>query len=235
MNWKYLGVKYCIEFVVIFLGIFLSFYIEKQNALGYKEELKDQSLNRLIKNIEVDINDNIINLEKNSKSIEYFKILLDRGDELFKNDKDSLGYYLTAMARSSTIFIDNQEEYITLRNSGLIELIEDDSLVMNLQFKYAIHAYFKKYEKTIRDSEIAIEEIVNRKTSHIPIGELIFLEKYYHGKYGTFSFNEPLSDYDLSVISNKTNKCYLYVSQIGLALTRDSLLINSIKQEIEKI
>ena len=53
MNWKYLGVKYCIEFVVIFLGIFLSFYIEKQNALGYKEELKDQSLNRLIKNIEV--------------------------------------------------------------------------------------------------------------------------------------------------------------------------------------
>ena len=66
MNWKNLGVKYCIEFVVIFLGILLSFFIQKQNALGYKEELKDQSLNRLIKNIEVDIKDNVLNLHKNS-------------------------------------------------------------------------------------------------------------------------------------------------------------------------
>jgi len=233
MKWKYLGVKYCIEFVVIFLGIFFSFFIEKQNALGYKEQLKDQSLNRLIKNIEVDIKDNIINLHKNSISIEYNKILIERGDELFENDKDSLGYYLTSMARTSTIFIDNQEEYITLRNSGLMALIEDNTLVKNLQHKYAIHAYFKKYEETIRDAEKAIEEIVNRKTSPIPLDELVFLEKYSHGQYGTYSSNEPLSDYELSVIANKTNRCYHYVTQISLALTRDSILVNSIKKEIE--
>ena len=233
MNWKNLGVKYCIEFVVIFLGILLSFFIQKQNALSYQEHLKDQSLNRLIENIEVDIKDNVINLHKNSMTIAYNNILLERGNELFENNKDSLGYYLTSMARTSTIFIDNQEEYITLRNSGLMALIEDNTLVKNLQHKYAIHAYFKKYEETIRDAEKAIEEIVNRKTSPIPLDELVFLEKYSHGQYGTYTSNEPLSDYELSVIANKTNRCYHYVTQISLALTRDSILVNSIKKEIE--
>ena len=88
MNWKNLGVKYFIEFVVIFLGILLSFFIQKQNALSYKEDLKDQSLNRLIKNIEIDITDNVLNLHKNSMTIAYNKILLERGNELFKNNKE---------------------------------------------------------------------------------------------------------------------------------------------------
>ena len=36
---KYL-VKYLLEFIVIITGISISFYIEKQNAIQYKEELK---------------------------------------------------------------------------------------------------------------------------------------------------------------------------------------------------
>jgi hypothetical protein len=233
MNWKYLLIKYSIEFVVIFLGIFLSFYIEKQNALEYKQDLKDQSLRRLIKNIQVDLEDNNINLHKNTLSIEYLKVLQERGEELFETDKDSLGYYLTSMAHTSTIFIDNQEEYITLRNSGLIELIEDDSLVKDIQYKYAIHAYFKKYEETIRNAEIAIEDIVNRKTSNNPVGKLIFLEKYIHGEYGAYNYNEPLSNHDLNVIANKTNRCYHYVNHISEAMQRDTLLIESIRNEID--
>ena len=49
--------KYALEFIVIVLGISLSFYVEKLNAKNYKENLKNQSLKRILKNIEVDTGD----------------------------------------------------------------------------------------------------------------------------------------------------------------------------------
>lgn len=43
---KYL-VRYILEFIVIVTGISISFYVEKQNAINYKEELKVESLKKL--------------------------------------------------------------------------------------------------------------------------------------------------------------------------------------------
>ena len=43
MKKKELFIKYGIEFLVIFFGITISFYWEKQNAKAYKEELKNAS------------------------------------------------------------------------------------------------------------------------------------------------------------------------------------------------
>ena len=65
---------------------------------------------------DVGIIDHKINLSKVQFTIDYHHILRDRGLELFNTNKDSLGYYLTAISRTSTIFYANQEEYITLRN-----------------------------------------------------------------------------------------------------------------------
>lgn len=54
--------------------------------------------------------------------------------------------------QAETIFIDNQEEYRTLQNSGLIELIRSDSLVQALQSKYAQHdALIKGLESFINE------------------------------------------------------------------------------------
>ena len=47
--------KYLIEFLVVVSGIIISLNIEKNKALDYKNDLKDQSLRRLINNIEQDI------------------------------------------------------------------------------------------------------------------------------------------------------------------------------------
>ena len=44
-------IKYFLEFVVIVVGISLSFYVEKQNAINYKEELKVESLKKLKENL----------------------------------------------------------------------------------------------------------------------------------------------------------------------------------------
>ena len=62
-------IKYVLEFLVIVIGISLSFYFEKQNAISYKEELKNQSLKRILKNIEVDIEDYNFNIEAHELSI----------------------------------------------------------------------------------------------------------------------------------------------------------------------
>ena len=40
--------KYIIEFLVVVTGIIISINIEKNRALDYKNELKDQSLRRLV-------------------------------------------------------------------------------------------------------------------------------------------------------------------------------------------
>ena len=59
---KKLLVKYLIEFLVIFFGITISFYWEKQNALSYKEELKNASLTKIKQNILYEKNDFELNL-----------------------------------------------------------------------------------------------------------------------------------------------------------------------------
>ena len=47
---KYI-IKYLLEFIVIVTGISISFYVEKQNAIKYKEELKVESLKKLKNNL----------------------------------------------------------------------------------------------------------------------------------------------------------------------------------------
>ena len=47
---KYL-IRYLLEFLVIVLGISISFYVEKKNAVAYKEELKIESLKKMKENL----------------------------------------------------------------------------------------------------------------------------------------------------------------------------------------
>ena len=58
---KNLVLKYSVEFIVIVFGISISFYVENYTENKKKEDLKNQSLNRIFQNIEFDIDDNIFN------------------------------------------------------------------------------------------------------------------------------------------------------------------------------
>jgi hypothetical protein len=51
------ALHYVVEFLVILLGISVSVFIEKDNARVYKEEIKDQSLTRILQNIAQDSTD----------------------------------------------------------------------------------------------------------------------------------------------------------------------------------
>ena len=158
--------KYIIEFLVVVSGIIISINIEKNRALDYKNELKDQSLRRLAVNIQQDISDSKINRDIYLKGLSACSRVLNSSEYLFKNDKDSLGYYLNAIYISGTIFIDNQEEYLTLRNSGFLELIESDSLVSAIQNKYSYHEFYKKVESFIRNINDQLTKIIDKKVSY---------------------------------------------------------------------
>ena len=135
---KYL-LKYSLEFLVIVMGISISFFIEKRNAKDYQEELKNQSLKRIIKNIEVDIIDLKYNIKVNTIATNATNWLVKNNTNYSNISKDSIGIYLNNAILLNTVFVDNQEEYRALQNSGLIELIENEKAVTALQNKYIYH------------------------------------------------------------------------------------------------
>ena len=145
---KYL-LKYSLEFLVIVMGISISFFIEKRNAKDYQEELKNQSLKRIIKNIEVDIIDLKYNIKVNTIASNATNWLVKNNTNYSNISKDSIGIYLNNAILLNTVFVDNQEEYRALQNSGLIELIENEKAVTALQNKYIYHGFYKKIEDVI--------------------------------------------------------------------------------------
>ena len=140
---KYL-VRYSLEFIVIVTGISISFYVEKQNAINYKEELKIESLKKLKENLIKELDGFHYDYDVHSRARNYSDIIYNKGYNLYRNDKDSLGFYLSFLKDAGTIFVENDEEYSALNNSGLIELIENRELVVLLQKKYSDQTWYRK-------------------------------------------------------------------------------------------
>ena len=140
---KYL-VRYILEFIVIVTGISISFYVEKQNAINYKEELKVESLKKLKENLLKELDGFHYDYDVHSRASNYSDIIYNKGYNLYRNDKDSLGFYLSFLKDAGTIFVENDEEYSALNNSGLIELIENRELVVLLQKKYSDQTWYRK-------------------------------------------------------------------------------------------
>ena len=223
-------VKYLIEFIVIITGISLSFYVEKLNETNYKENLKNQSLGRILKNIEVDTKDFKFNLDANKKSIYSTEWLAERNDELHLYSRDSVGYHLNRAIFFNTILVDNQEEYRGLQNSGLIELIDNENLVTNLQEKYVTHEFFKKIEDFILKKMSLFEDFSSKnlrynsyRTDEIGMSnDRIFIGR----KNIPYNIIESLKD--------KRTYHNFYTFQIKERLEADKILVDQIKKEINR-
>ena len=143
---------YVVEFAVILLGISVSVFIEKNNARDYKESVKDQSLSRILTNIRQDSADYVFNMSVHKPAAESCAWMFERRDNIAAEHPDSVGKHCSMCLMAQTIFMDNQEEYRTLQNSGLIELIENDKLARALQGKYVQHEFLRKIEKFVADA-----------------------------------------------------------------------------------
>jgi hypothetical protein len=227
MKKKYI-IRYSLEFLVIVLGISLSFYIEKSNANNYKQILKNQSLTRISKNIKVDIADMKYNYKAHniaSKSIEW---IVKNNSQLLNKPKDSIGFYLTNAISLGTIFVDNQEEYRALQNSGLIELIELEEVVLALQNKYSSHEFYKQLGNIINTKNIELEVILYENTilENENLNELGFPA----GRI--FTGDEKISQFDIERLKDKKFWHDFYKKRITVLMKNDSTLVELIKNEI---
>ena len=126
-------VKYLFEFIVIVIGVSISFYAENYNDSLKKIQLKNQSLNRILENLKDDNYDNRWNYKAHSESLISSEWILTNRNNLSAYSRDTIGFHLSRAINIITYFVDNQEEYKTIQSSGYIEYIENESLVKGLQ------------------------------------------------------------------------------------------------------
>ena len=223
---KYL-IKYSLEFLVIFMGISISFLIEKRNAKDYQEELKNQSLKRIIKNIEVDIIDLKYNVNVNTIASNATDWLVKNNDNYSNISKDSIGIYLNNAILSNTVFVDNQEEYRALQNSGLIELIENEKAVTALQNKYIYHEFYKKIEDVILKEAFFLSDFIYENTllkSQILNENGLIYDRVYLMK-------NKIPHKVLERLKTKGFSHSFYADKIKSRIRNDSLLIEYLKTE----
>ena len=150
--------------------------------------------------------------------------------KLKKHSRDSIGFHLARANNFLTVFVDNQEEYTTLKSSGYLELIENESIVKSLQNKYSNHAWMKEVERfIIKKSDILIDfEFKNSELNSESLNDLGFLvDKKYIG-----DLNIPKE-----IIGRITDKKFWqknHLNSIKNRLRKDSILIEEITKEINK-
>ncbi len=222
--------KYIIEFFVIITSLLISFYVEKTKARDYKTELRNHSITRLASNISDDIEDSKINLKIHSFTKKKLEYLFNNYDSLIQVNKDTVADCLRTAAKSWTIFIDNPEEYLTLRNSGLIELVEDDTLILLLQKKYSNHQVYKKYEDHINNANMELLKVLNEKT----IRERGYSNDSHYRHKCSMAPNRTLSESDLNLVMHKAGLCKTYCEDIITSISRDSLILIHLNKLLER-
>ena len=228
MKTKTLIIRYTLEFFVIILGVSISFYIEKQNALKYKETIKNQSLKRILNNSKTDNSDFEFNLEAHQGFVKSSYWILQNQNNLSDFSRDSIGYHLGFAIDGNTFFVDNTEEYRGLKNSGLIELIENDSLVSVLQNKHAQRVVITKMEEFITGHIKNNAEFLYTNTKYLSekknnLGYAI--DRTY---IGDFKIPQPV----IQNIEQKLRFHQYYIEQTIFELKRNAFIEKLIKKEI---
>jgi hypothetical protein len=226
---KKLIFKYMLEFLVIVLGISLSFYLEKQNAQEYKESLKNQSLQRIAKNIKIDIRDSRLNLSIHDSAVIAGNWLEKNWESQIADNRDSIGFYLNIATNYNSIFVDNQEEYRALQNSGLIELIENEKLVTGLQNKYSAHAFYKELEKLIMSGKKDLIDFLYENT---------VLNSYQKNRFEIYGDRkyigpEPIPNKFRQLLLNTIPMHEFYIGQINIQLKNNEYLLDLIQKETQ--
>ena len=108
------------------------------------EKLQNEALSKLKSSTYHDIEDHYFNLEEHQNTFKATENILKREEEGYNTNKDSLGFYLLATGKLKTVFVKNTEGYNALKNSSLMEVVENDHFFLLLQEKYSRHRYSLK-------------------------------------------------------------------------------------------
>lgn len=217
---------------MVVTGVLISFYVEKHRATAYKDELKNHSLARLGANVKADIADSWINHRIHTQAAASCETLYKNYDRYRVEHRDSIGYHLRVACKAWTIFIDNPEEYLTLRNSGLIELVENDSLILLLQQKYSTHQEYKQWEKNIYVTNDELVRVFNEKTKGRDLNSPDAQSPLFSA-YGALAEGEELDDEDFNLIRRRFEFSTGYIRNIEAGVERDSLILKNIEDVLQ--
>lgn len=117
-------IRYLAEFVVIFLGVSMSFVAEDLRENRRDHQAERASLERLL--TDLTNSDFATELERSDESIAGIERILAARDSV-RPSADSLGLWLTA-AVACTPSVVNRSEYESLRSSGRLSLLSDPDL-----------------------------------------------------------------------------------------------------------
>jgi hypothetical protein len=222
-----LVVKYSIEFVVVVLGIGLSFYVDDLRQHANDVELKNRSLLRIRANIHSDVKDAEWNKHLHKTVIRSCKKMLSKHAHYFDHAQDSLAWHLRYQSIVNSTFLDNTEEYEMLKSAGLMRLIESDSLVVELQSKYSIHDMYKEVEADISRINHEIERCYCELTDLSVV--------YRRGGYfnhGQYISPHPVSAECLNWVWVKMKTSQRYIDLINDCIERDQGLLKAIDLEL---
>lgn len=181
--------NYFFDLLVVVVGISLSFLVEEYRVRRELNNHREQLIQRLATTLTDDIkdlNENIIAHQVASESAG-FMIEYQQGQHRDVS-LDSLSYHLSALL-INTIFVPNEEEYESLKNSGQLELISDSALVKSIHRKYARHPFLRQVESYMADL-IAREVYPKYAGRTRPINALDSNFLRIHGAYPVHSFTQ---------------------------------------------
>jgi len=210
---------------VIIAGITISFMAEEWRNNSNLVSQTEQILERLLVSLDSDIDElnyNIKSHEIASQSCsKIINSLYHENDEI---SLDSLSYILADLIRG-TIFVPNEEEYNSLKNSGQIELIKDISLVQSLHSKYMLHPFYREINNIINShiNNYAVPYLIDQK-GIIPPG--------YAGElFAPLEFSEIPDLTEISYLVSLLNELHLFHNVKAKELI---LQTNKLKQNIQE-
>ncbi len=124
-----------------------------------------------------------------------------------------------------TIFVPNEEEYNSLKNSGQIELIKDISLVQSLHSKYMLHPFYREINNIINShiNNYAVPYLIDQKGIISPDSA--------GGLYAPLEFSEIPDLTEISYLVSLLNELHMFHNVKAKELI---LQTNKLKQNIQE-
>ena len=137
-----------IEFLAVLLGLSGSLWIDNIVKENDHKEQNRKILKRLYNNMVADSTDGVWNKNAYERAIEGSENVIkwcDKNPDYSMID-DSIEKDISAML-IGVIFVNNEEEYNALKNSGRMDLIDNEELIINLHKYYTNLRFIKQIDK----------------------------------------------------------------------------------------
>jgi len=159
------GASYLAEFVVVFLGVSLSFFAENVREERAERAMERASLERLVRDMDQDLADFPGNLQRLEAGMAAIDRLLEARDDPAPSP-DSVSADLSDFLQCS-IMVANTSEYESLKASGGLNRIQDADFRQRLTENYEMYPDLKAWH---RADCTRMEEILEYVADELRIG-----------------------------------------------------------------